>query len=235
MAARLGGNPLDLIAKFMGIRFENCLSKSKENDFNRLWSLVSTDTTLLQLKQTLVSWIRLGYNLSSGNVHDFTPLQRFLHAQSRWVRSTCNLLSVQYWAHCIAHAGVDLIEYGSIETRAWQKIVRVGWRDDPLHGYHIRVWANGFKYGQDVNAWHLIVEQHTHIPLYRLEVLPGSWSEAAFVPRAVCWNTSTTRLPDGNRWIFDREVVIVSDSVPSSDHASPQSIFVCLKTRRTTV
>jgi hypothetical protein len=217
MAARLGGNPLDLIAKYMGRRIKHGLSKFKETDINRFWNLVSTDPILLQLEELLVSWVRFGYSLSSINSYGFTPLQQFLHAQSRWIRSTRDLLPVQYWANCISNAGIDLTEYGKTEMRAWQKLVRVAWRRDPLHGYNIRVWATGFTYGQDVNSWHLLVEQHTHIPLYRLEVLPGSWPEAAFVPRAICWKTSTTRLQDGNRWIFDKEVVMFSDSVPSTD------------------
>ena len=216
-AAWLGTNPLDLISKFMGIRFKNCLSRSKETDIDLGWSIVSKDPTLLQLKRLLVSWIHFGCNLSGSNLYGFTPLQRFLHAQARWIRSTCDPLPIKYWANCISNAGLSLLEYGRSEKRAWKKIVRVAWRDDPLHDYNIRIWANGFEYGQDVDAWRLYVEQHTYVPIFRLEALPGSWSEAPFLPRALCWKPLTTRLENGSRWIFERDVVIISDTKPSNN------------------
>ena len=225
--AQSGENIIHIIAECMGYQICNCVYFSTSVDAKSFWDLVSMNPIFREWEQLLKEWLRIGCDLFGRTVQGYTPLRSFFDRAGVESCSTQNglALPIQYWAKCIVNANIDLMEYGARELRSWKSPFQIDmYRRDAVWSPQVEFLATGFRYGPSVADWALIVEGKGHIPLYRLHFPPGSWPEASFLPRRICWQPSVADQADGASWTLERTVDIEVMPVPTKIDVFPEYV-----------
>ena len=225
--AQSGKNIIHIIAECMGCQIWNSVCFSTSVDAKSFWDLVSMNPILREWEQLLKEWLRIGCDLFGRTVQGYTPLRSFFDRAGVVSRSTQNglALPIQYWVKCIVNANIDLMEYGARELRSWKSPFQIDmYRRDAVWSPQVEFLATGFRYGPSVADWALIVEGKGHIPLYRLHFPPGSWPEASFLPRRICWQPSVADQADGASWTLERTVDIEVMPVPTKIDVFPEYV-----------
>ena len=225
--AQSGRNIIHIIAECMACDVDDCLNHVRSVDARSFWDLVSMNPVLREWGQLLKEWIRIGCDVFGLTAQGHTPLRSFLAKVMINGRSTKHglVLPIQYWAECIVDANIDLMEYGARELRSWKIPLEIAMYDIyEVWGPRVELLATGFRYGPSVADWALIVERKGHIPLYRLHFPPGSWPEASFLPRSICWQPSVADQVFGASWTLERTVGIEFMPVPAKISVVPEYI-----------
>ncbi|OAL36124.1 hypothetical protein AYO20_04538 [Fonsecaea nubica] len=127
-----------------------------------------------------------------------TPLLDYLQVRG-WESPTDfipMLHRVHTWAEMIQQAGLDLFQYGVRESGIWRDLgvqapeKREGWKSQ----------VTGLVYGPAPADWSLTIVHHWTIDVYRLHLLPGTFSEEPRLPDTIAW-VPTEEERDEGCWI----------------------------------
>lgn len=146
-----------------------------------------------------------------------TPLLDYLNVE-HWeislesefmVRMTLKAICI--WAKMIQQAGLKLRHYGAKEEQAWinlgfHNIFKVEQRESHFGSAVTRL--ERLIYGSTPADWSLMIRYSSHIPVYKLRPLPGTFTEERHLPTTILWCPTENETNEGP-WelVENRELV----------------------------
>jgi hypothetical protein len=192
-----GLSTLDYVAQKLRMIFLEGLSKSELVSWMNLGgSVLKNGADPCNLSYVYDRyWLEDGYDLTeiqmteSGyerlNLRKSTSLFKCLHycwstIVSREILED-NLVSLRTWVGMIRDAGIDLLDYGGREKRAWEFLKAQN------NECHRCVELTDLIIGQTPNLWGLKVRNRTSFPIYALQQIPGSYPAKRRLPHSITW------------------------------------------------
>lgn len=102
-----------------------------------------------------------------------------------------SLVSLRTWVGMIRDAGIDLLDYGGREKRAWDFLKA---QNNEHHHY---LELTDLIIGPTPASWGLKVRCKAYCPVYALQQIPGSYPAEPRLPHLIAWHPTEKEEPEG--------------------------------------
>lgn len=134
-----------------------------------------------------------------------TPLLVALLEEMSLPKSKATKRFLYCWANALQGAGVDLVAYGRLEDRIWRSLATSDLFEKRLGFVVVRL-----LFGSEPMDWSVKMADVTEIPIYELQLPPGSWRSSANLPKEILWKPSWKEEMEGH-WVHIDSVWVCSE------------------------